>query len=200
MAHENETEKLNRFITAVDSVTDKQVAQIMSEAEEEKKAILDAAAEAAKEAAKRNLDDNLKMTANKYVRMISAAELSMKKEVLLCRERLTDSLFDKVRSKLEEYTSSEEYKDALCKAIAKESDLDDARICVAPRDMSFVKKIRDACGDSAEVAEDDSIIIGGFYILRKDKGTITDRTFDCALKEQHSLFAAKNLMGTQEGR
>lgn len=196
---EQQKEKLDRFISAVNSVTDKQVEEILAEAEEEKHAILEAAASAAEEASSRHLGDNLKMTSNKYVRMVSKAELEMKKEVLIRREQLTESLFEQVKAKLAEFTAGEEYENLLCSAISSESDLEDAKICVAPRDMRFVGKLRDAAGDKTEICEDDSIIYGGFYILRNDKGTITDRTYDCSLKEQQSLFASRNLMASQGG-
>lgn len=195
---EHEKEKLNRFISAVNSVTDKQVESILSEAEEEKKSILSAAAAAARETTKRHLSDNLKMMSNKYIRMLSKAELEMKKEVLVCREKLTDELFGKVTRKLSDFTASDKYAGWLTEAICAESDLEGARICLAPADMKYEDQIKQAVGADVSVAADDSIKYGGFYILRTDRGTITDRSFDCALKEQQALFASRNLITSQE--
>ena len=78
-----EKDKLDRFITAVSSAADKQVNEILSEAEQEKNNILSAAKESAEEAGNRCLSDNIKMTSGKCVRMVSKAELEMKKEILL---------------------------------------------------------------------------------------------------------------------
>ncbi|MGN0638154.1 MAG: V-type ATP synthase subunit E [Huintestinicola sp.] len=194
-----EKDKLDRFITAVSTAADKQVNEILSEAEQERNNILSAAKESAEEAGNRCLSDNIKMTSGKCVRMVSKAELEMKKEILLCREKLTAELFDKVHSKLAEYRKTPEYEEKLCAAIAEEGDLEGARVYLSPEDMELSDAIAAASRDKVTVAADDSIKYGGLLILRSAKGTVTDRTFDCALKEQLSLFASGNLMTAQEG-
>ena len=180
------------------TAADKQVNDILSEAEQEKNNILTSAKESAEEASNRCLSDNLKMTSGKCVRMVSKAELEMKKEILICREKLTAELFDKVHGKLAEYRKTPEYKEKLCAAIAEESDLEGAKVFLAPDDMKFSDDIAKAAGGEVTVAADDTIKYGGMLILRSAKGTVTDRTFDCALKEQLSKFASGNLMA-QEG-
>ncbi len=197
---EHDKDKLGRFLTAVNSVTDKQVNEIIREAENERERIITAAVSAAETAKQRYLNDHNKMNSSKYVRMISKAELDMKKEVLLNRERLTAELFAKTKQMLSEYTATKEYAEQLCRNIASENVSDNARICISPEDMKHKSAIEAVCGKGAEIVEDDSIKYGGFYIIRQDKGTITDRTFDCALREQHSLFASKNLMASQGGQ
>lgn len=194
-----EKDKLDRFITAVSTAADKQVNEILSEAEQEKNNILSAAKESAEEAGKRCLSDNIKMTSGKCVRMVSKAELEMKKEILLCREKLTAQLFEKVHMKLAEFRKTAEYEEMLCAAITEESDLEGARVYLSPEDMELSDAIAAAARDKVTVAADDSIKYGGLLILRSDKGIVTDRTFDCALKEQQSLFASGNLMSAQEG-
>lgn len=194
-----EKDKLDRFFTAVSTAADKQVNEILSEAEQEKNSILSAAKESAEEAGNRHISDNIKMTAGKCVRMVSKAELEMKKEVLLCREKLTAELFEKVHDKIAAYRKTAEYEDKLCSVITEEKELDGARVYLAPEDMELSDAIAAASGNKVTVASDDSIKYGGLYILRPEKGTVTDRTFDCALKEQQSLFASGNLMAAQEG-
>lgn len=193
-----EKDKLDRFITAVSTAADKQVNDILSEAEQEKKNILSSAKESAEEASNRCLSDNLKMTSGKCVRMVSRAELEMKKEILICREKLTAELFDRVHNKLAEYRKTTEYKDKLCAVIDEETDLDGARVFISPEDMELADDIAKAAGGMFTVAADDTIKYGGLLILRSTKGTVTDRTFDCALKEQLSKFASGNFM-VQEG-
>lgn len=194
-----EKEKLERFISAVNSVTDKQVRDIIEEARSESDRILTAASASAEEARKRYLEDNLKMTSNKYVRMISKAELERKKEILLYREKLTGELFNKVIERLKEYTSSEEYAELLEKRLSEEEDLDGAQICISPDDMRLADRLKKAVDGKAEISADDTIKYGGCYILRRDRGTISDRTFDSAIQEQQSLFSSKNLIEGQEG-
>ena len=197
---EHEKDKLGRFLTAVNSVTDKQVNEIIREAENERERIITAAVNAAEAAKQRYLSDHNKMNSNKYVRMISKAELDMKKEVLLNRERLTAELFKKAAGMIAEYTATKEYAEQLCRSIAEENVTENARICISPDDMKHKAAIAEVCGAKAEIVADDSIKHGGFYIIRQDKGTITDRTFDCALREQHSAFASKNLIASQGGQ
>lgn len=196
---EQEKEKLERFISAVEATTNQQVKAIENDAESECANILAEAQKNAEEAKQRKLSDTKKMLSGKYVRMISKAELDMKKQVLLCREELTKTLFDNIRKQIAEYRTSEQYADSMCAMIAKEGDMKGAQICIAPEDMKLEGKLLAAAGEGASVAADDSVKLGGYLVLRREQGTVTDRTFDCALKEQQSLFASRNLMNAQEG-
>ena len=190
---EQEKEKLERFISAVEATTNQQVRAIENDAENECANILAEAQKNAEAAKQRKLSDTKKMLSGKYVRMISKAELDMKKQVLLCREELTKTLFDNIRKQIAEYRTSEQYADSMCAMIAKEGDMKGAQICIATEDMGL------SAGEGASVAADDSVKLGGYLVLRREQGTVTDRTYDCALKEQQSLFASRNLMTAQEG-
>lgn len=196
---EQEKEKLERFISAVEATTNQQVRAIENDAENECANILAEAQKNAEEAKQRKLSDTKKMLSGKYVRMISKAELDMKKQVLLCREELTKTLFDNIRKQIAEYRASEQYADSMCAMIAKEGDMKGAQICIATEDMGLSDKLLAAAGEGASVAADDSVKLGGYLVLRREQGTVTDRTYDCALKEQQSLFASRNLMTAQEG-
>ncbi len=199
MDKQKEAEKLSRFISAVNSVTDKQVKEIMDEAEQERGIILSRASAAAEEARQRYIDDHMKMSANKYVRMVSKAELEKKREVLLCREELTCRLFERVIERIKSFCGTKEYSRWLERNIKDEESLAGVRICVSPADMRLADVIKKAAGKDAEIVPDDSIKYGGYYIIRSDRGTVTDKTFDCALKEQQSLFSSKNLLAAGEG-
>lgn len=196
---EQEKEKLERFISAVEATTNQQVRAIENDAENECANILAEAQKNAEEAKQRKLSDTKKMLSGKYVRMISKAELDMKKQVLLCREELTKTLFDNIRKQIAEYRTSEQYADSMCAMIAKEGDMKGTQICIASEDMGLSDKLLAAAGEGASVAADDSVKLGGYLVLRREQGTVTDRTYDCALKEQQSLFASRNLMTAQEG-
>lgn len=196
---EQEKEKLERFISAVEATTNQQVRAIENDAENECANILAEAQKNAEEAKQRKLSDTKKMLSGKYVRMISKAELDMKKQVLLCREELTKTLFDNIRKQIAEYRTSEQYAESMCAMIVKEGNMKGAQICIAPEDMGLSDKLLAAAGEGASVAADDSVKLGGYLVLRREQGTVTDRTYDCALKEQQSLFASRNLMTAQEG-
>lgn len=196
---ENENEKLRRFINAVNTAADKQVAEILEEAHSEADAIIAAASASAEDARQRSLSDCKKMLSGKYVRMVSKAELDMKKEILLCREELTHRLFENVQGKLNDFRSSSDYEKLMTDSLSQEDSLENAEVLFAPEDGALADKLSEKFGDKTLFATDDTIKFGGYYILRRDKGTVTDKTFDCALKEQQALFASKNLLAGQEG-
>lgn len=85
---EQEKEKLERFISAVEATTNQQVRAIENDAENECANILAEAQKNAEEAKQRKLSDTKKMLSGKYVRMISKAELDMKKQVLFAGRSL----------------------------------------------------------------------------------------------------------------
>lgn len=194
---ENDKEKLGRFIDAVNSVTDKQVQDILTEARQERDRIILAAAASAETAGKRSLDENLKMTRNKYIRETSKAELELKKEALRTREELTAALFEGVIKKLEKFRQSEEYPKLMERRLSEETDLEGASLSVAPDDMRFADRLGKAAG-GITVTADDSVKHGGYYLLRSNRGTVADKTFDCVLREQQSLFSSRNILSPEE--
>lgn len=196
---ENENEKLRRFIDAVNTAADKQVAEILEEAHSEADAIIAAASASAEEARERSLGDSRKRLSGKYVRMVSKAELDMKKEILLCREELTHRLFENVCEKLDAFRNTSEYEKLMAESLSGEDSLENAEVLFAPRDSALSDKLSKQFGGTTRFGTDDTIKFGGYYILRREKGTVTDKTFDCALKEQQALFASKNLLAGQEG-
>lgn len=196
---ENDKEKLGRFIEAVNSVTDKQVQEILTEARQERDRIILAAAASAENAGKRNLEENLKMTRNKYIRETSKAELELKKEALKTREELTARLFESVVKKLEKFRESEDYPKLLERRLAGENDLEGASLCLAPADMHYADRLKKAA-HGINVTADDTVKYGGYYLLRPQRGTVSDRTFDCVLREQQSLFSSRNILLSDEDK
>ena len=76
---------------------------------------------------------------------------------------------------------------------------EDGKNTIACSGVPLLLCVLAAAGEGASVAADDSVKLGGYLVLRREQGTVTDRTYDCALKEQQSLFASRNLMTAQEG-
>lgn len=193
-------EKLNRFINAVKSETDRQTAQILSEANAEKEAILSAAVSSAREARERHISDSLKMEKSRCMRNVSKAELDIKREVLLCREKLTEELFSRITEKISEFRKTDNYLKLLISRLKSEKTGSNALVCLAPEDMPLADRLKASVGGELTFSEDENIKLGGFYIIRHDNNTVIDRTFDCSVKEQRSLFASKNVMLGREER
>ncbi len=193
-------DKLNRFIGAVNIETDNQVKQIIDEANEEKNTILSVAKANAESAKERHITDNIRMEKNRCMRIISKAEFDMKKEILMQRDKLTDELFADVVEKIVAFKTTSDYFDLLVDRITKAGVNADSEVCLAPSDIALVDKLKKATKVDFTVIEDDSIKYGGCYVINRASSTVSDLTFDCAIKEQRTLFASKNVMLRGEER
>ena len=191
---EQNKEKLAKFIDAVNADVDGKVSELMQEAQSEKSHILDEAAAEAARTYEKHIGEASKKIGNRCVREISKAELDAKKESLRRREELTDTLFNDVCSRLEEFRATPDYETYTIKAAAEAGAGKDSVIFLAPYDMSRSAAVGKAVG-TEDIRQDSSIRLGGVSVLNSGSGIIIDRTFDTALKEQRKLFAAKNVLG-----
>ncbi len=187
-------EKLNRFVAAVNDETDKQVEQILKEANDERDQILSAAKSNAEAAKERHISDNLKMEKNRCMRLVSKAEFDIKKEIILHRDRLTDELFAAVEDRIARFRATEEYFRLIVERLKNVGVTAGCTVYLSHEDMALSDRLKAAVGENVAVSEDDGIKLGGFYVVHKENATVTDMTFDCLLKEQRGLFASKNVM------
>lgn len=192
MADENEM--LERFVNAVNADADEKIEDIGIEADKEKLRILGEAEQAAHEAAD-------KFTAEKSVKgsgcmkEVSSAELEMKKTVLRRREELIGKVFENTAVKLAEFRSSKGYAAYLAKAAASAA-VQGSTVHLAPEDMKYEKDIRRIIGNfDITFISDRDIRLGGLSVFRPDTSTSADLTFDTALDEQRSIFAASDPFG-----
>ena len=189
----NNKEKLDNFMSAVDSYIDERVEKMLDEAEKEKDKILSNAQKDAKIAADRHFAEALKKHGNQYARDISKATLEMKKEVLSHRESLTDKIFEDVKEKLFEFKKTSKYLDYLVKSLIMMNITDDVEIFLAADDIKLADTLKKALKtENVIFSIDEKIHIGGLIVFKKNKGTIIDRTFDIALEEQRRSFTNSN--------
>lgn len=186
-------EKLQKFIDAVNDEIDTKVRDMLAEAEEEKKAILAEASRESDETAERHLDAGAKKHGSQYVRDISKAELNMKKAVLQHREELTAKVFEVVEKRLCDYRSDPKYVDMLVKNLLLLHVNDGAEVFLSPDDMKYAETLKKAVrSDNVKFSPDERIRLGGLSVYDKEKGTISDKTFDLAVEEQKRSFANSN--------
>lgn len=191
-------EKLSRFINAVNSEIDQKAAVIMNEAENKKAALLSEAEAKAQAAEEKYLSDNTKKIKNRFSRQLSIAELDAKKAVLLKRSQLTDSVFDGVIERLAEFRKTKAYPEHLVNAAKKAGADKDSVLLLAPDDISLGSYIAKALGlENITVEADASIRYGGICVMNRNKGTVTDLSFDLALEDQKKKFAAENHFSKQ---
>lgn len=187
-------EKLQRFIDAVNNEIEGKVNEKLAEAEEEKNAILEEARRESEETAERHMQLGEKKNGNRYVRDISRAELSMKKAVLMHREELTEQIFSVVESRLIKYRDDPKYVDMLIKNLLLTHVNDDSEIFLAPDDMKYADTLKKAVrSDKVTFSPDEKIKLGGLSVYNREKGTISDKTFDLAVEEQKRRFTNSNV-------
>lgn len=186
---ENQTIKLERFKQAVFEDAEKQAKLITESADKQRENEL---AQAKIEA--QSLADSKKAAADKTeearaVREISSKQLEAKRNVLCHREKLIDSVFDNVKSRLATFKASRDYKSWLKEKAEKcQQTYPEHKgvIYLSPEDMKYASDLADF-----EVKSRDSIELGGMLMVYEDIGIALDYTFDSAFEGQRSAFTEK---------
>lgn len=134
-------------------------------------------------------------------RGIAKFSLESKRELLKKREELTNSVFDSVLKRLDEYVKTDEYKKKLISKIASfskpkttngaDSISLDAVILIGEQDFAFADEIKKAFSAECEVLKDQSILHGGFIIKDDKKRLYFDETLEEKLYEQKPYFIEK---------
>ncbi len=187
-----ESEKLERFIHAVDAEVDKEVNRIIGEGEASREEILKDAKEESLNIAYQTLQDSIKKIYAKYVKIVAKAELDAKRDVLTKRGELIDLVFENVKNLIKEFTQTPQYAKFLAKLAKEQNIVPGAQICLRPQDMKYVGEIQEALGIQVEFKEDSSIKLGGICIFYPEKSFLLDKTIDLALANQKEAFIEKN--------
>lgn len=188
MAVASDTEKLSRFVKAVNAETDMKIAEIISAAEADKKQIIEQTKAQAYSAAHEKVDLGISRVSSKYTRLVSKAELDGKKAVLHRIDELIHELFVSVKLRLSAYRHSPEYSGYLASVIKSENPLPRCVIRLMPEDMQLEETLRSATGTACRFEADTSIKLGGLAIFDEPRSIIIDRTFDLAVEEQRRAF------------
>lgn len=185
------TEKLHRFAAAVNSEIDRQVEEILSDAETKRRTIIEDANARSAETAEKYYSDNIKKVSGKYLKEASKLELDAKKEVLKHREELTDKVFAAVSEKIVGYRKSAGYVVHIKKLIADCSPEAGDTVYLSPDDTKLTDVLKKDFPDVL-FETDEHIKLGGASVFSKKGGTIADKTFDAAVSELRRDFAGRN--------
>lgn len=185
------TEKLHRFAAAVNSEIDRQVEEILSDAETKRRTIIEDANARSAETAEKYYSDNIKKVSGKYLKEASKLELDAKKEVLKHREELTDKVFAAVSEKIVGYRKSADYVVHIKKLIADCSPEAGDTVYLSPDDTKLTDVLKKDFPDVL-FETDEHIKLGGASVFSKKGGTIADKTFDAAVSELRRDFAGRN--------
>ena len=187
-----EKEKLERFAKAVDDDVNVQIDQILKQAEISRDELIEKANDESLYEAYDRIKDEIKKISNKYVKIVSKAELDNKREILLHREKIANQVIENVKNKLMDFTASDEYCKYLIKRINDEVscgiDVNDIVVYLSDKDMKFSNDIRKSVSEDLKIETKENIKIGGLSIYLVKENIIKDNTFDSALDEQKYQF------------
>lgn len=127
-----------------------------------------------------------------------AADLAKKEaegnlEVFKKRQQITKEVFEKAKTKLQEYTKTSAYQDKLisyakeCADFFKDSTVE---ICLNKQDMKYADKISSIFKGEVSVKEVADILIGGLRVYCPSQQIAVDKTLDTKLEGQREWFYA----------
>lgn len=187
-----ENEKLERFAKAVNDEVDSQIEEILKQADVSRNEIIEKANDESLYEAYDKIKEEIKKITNKYVKIVSKAELDTKREILLYREKIANQVIDNVKNKLVEFTSSKEYGDYLIKLVKEEitdeTKAEDIIVYVSDKDIVYKNDIQKAVSSDLRIEKKSSIKIGGVCVYFEKDSVIKDKTLDTALEEQKGQF------------
>lgn len=188
----NENEKLSRFAKAVNDETSEKVSQIIAAAENERKRLVEEVQRVSHDDAHDKVFSSVNKITGKYAKAVAKEELEAKKEVLVRIDELTRELFVNVKLRLSAYRHEPEYAKYLAQTVSRENPLPRCVINLMPEDMQHADFIKSTSGTLCEIKPDASIRLGGLTIFDKQRGVITDFTFDSAVEEKRRGFSANS--------
>lgn len=176
--------------------------EIVKQANAQEKQILDEvdrlekeAYESMKEEAQKDAELQLKqivseMTSNASSE-ISESHIERTKKLIEKRDGYVKDIFDQAISQLNDFASSNQYKDFMIekmKKVAKDYQLPHSVLHLRKADEVLKGDLIKVYGQDIDVVIDDKISIGGFIMENQESSMIIDETLDFALENQKEWF------------
>ncbi len=176
--------------------------EIVKQANAQEKQILDEvdrlekeAYESMKEEAQKDAELQLKqivseMTSNASSE-ISESHIERTKKLIEKRDGYVKDIFDQAISQLNDFASSNQYKDFMIekmKKVAKDYQLPHSVLHLRKADEVLKDDLIKVYGQDIDVVIDDKISIGGFIMENQESSMIIDETLDFALENQKEWF------------
>ncbi|MBR6407753.1 MAG: V-type ATP synthase subunit E [Clostridia bacterium] len=187
----NQNERAEKFIKAINEDAYLQQKTIKEETDrlrrsELKKARLRARDEI-DELTARERDSRRAEISRKYADKSSES----KREMLMHRDGILDSVFEDVRKKLAEFSGSEKYGAWLVGNIvraAKIVDADDMELYLKKGDEKYADEAAKAAKASFEIKTDEDNMLGGFKIVSRSCGICANDTLESRLQDNRDWF------------
>ena len=185
-------DKLMAFQEAIQKETDEKIAQIEQEIKEYEATELDKVRDDAYNQMFTYMQDQVHNIQNRYKQSITKYELESKRNILLFRNKLAETVFEQVKEKLIAFAASKEYESYLLEHI--QTTLKDfpcengITICMRKEDLKYSEEIQKALPCRVQIKADPKNHLGGFFLLNEAQGVMEDKTFSSALDDQHRYF------------
>lgn len=186
----DESYKLAKFQDAVFAEINLKTAQIKQEAEEYKEQELKKSKEKQLDESYHLIQDKSEEIKQEFKREVAKFSLDAKRDLLLKRNEITSKIFDNIRVKLSNFTTTDDYKTYLLDAIKEFSNkqISDINIMVNTNDMAFEKEIRKTYALPCNVIENNDILLGGFVACDQQRNIYFDETLEQKLQDQKTYF------------
>lgn len=179
--------KLQKFSQSVYKDVDEKIEIILSEAEASRREVIEQSNDEGLTLAYDKIKAEKKKIVNKYVRIVSAAELDTKRKVLQHRQKLADQLFENIKYDISDFMKTAEYSVWLVKSVKSAPEMGKGVISVGTADEDKLEMLlKELDGFTAKT--DKTITLGGFTLYFEESGVLIDNTLAAKLSEQRELF------------
>lgn len=191
----SDNDKTSKFLTAIEKYADRQKEKINNEVEEFKKAEIKKASDEGLKDAYALIQREMAASHTSISSEMAKREDSGKKKIFKKRSEIMAEVFEKAKIKLQEYTSTDKYKDFLLEDAKEISDFFGNKTVVLylnKKDMALSGKLTSLFTGkcSAETAND--IVIGGIRALCEETQTVIDKSLDTKLESQKQWFISNS--------
>ncbi|HEX2986015.1 MAG TPA: V-type ATP synthase subunit E family protein [Caproiciproducens sp.] len=190
-------EKVNKFYLAINHYAEEQRKKIEQEIAEFKHKELEEAEVDALTEAYRLIQKEMTEMRNGIAREMAQREMNGRRELLEKRQQITETVFERARQQLVEFTKKAEYVDLL-KKFASQLPNQFRRagtvIGIRKDDEQYKDQIKNAFGNDCTFKIDTGILIGGFRAYNYEVGMVADQTLDSLLEDQRQWFEEQSGM------
>ncbi|MDO5560252.1 MAG: V-type ATP synthase subunit E [Oscillospiraceae bacterium] len=182
---------LNGFIDAVNLEVNKQIEDILSQANKKKSEKIEQAENDILNKSYVQIKTAVTQLQAESKMKISKAEQESRIRVLTHREELVRKIFANVEEQIKEFVRSDNYKDYLINLIKKETIENGAVIFIKPDDMKYEKILKSYIEAECEFKEDKTIKYGGLSVYSESSSVLKNMTIDSLLEDEKKNFSSK---------
>lgn len=173
-------DKLKLFSKIVFDKIDEEIKGDLKAFEKEKEEVLKKEKEKIDKDKKKTINIIERRSEIKAKEIVSKAQIQSQREILNLKEKMINDLLEELKSKLKEYSQTEEYKSYLYKEIdsaVKKYNEKEFIIYLTKNDYDRYKdELMNRLNDSVQIKESKDDIIGGFILQDKDMKFRVDNT------------------------